>query len=147
MAANHGVQILSLPDMFLRWDRGGPRPWPEDCCRIGLSRIEDSDSIIPCVFIGIMWRSLETDENFRKSHLHSMMFLFFIIIFPGLPRSWLESGGTAAVWLYLWRFSWNINEITVEIHKENLGLLKSYQNTIHMISYYNISSILLQRRG
>ena len=75
------VQILSLPDMFLRWDRGGPRPWPEDCCRIGLSRIEDSDSIIPCVFIGIMWRSLETDENFRKSHLHSMMFLFFYYYF------------------------------------------------------------------
>ena len=105
--AFHDAQILSLPNMFLQWDRGGPRPWPEDCCRIGLSRIEDSDSIIPCVFIGIMWRSLETDENFRKSHLHSMMFLFFIIIFPGLPRSWLESGWTAAVWLHRLRFSWN----------------------------------------
>ena len=33
--AFHDAQILSLPNMFLQWDRGGPRHWPEDCCRIG----------------------------------------------------------------------------------------------------------------
>ena len=108
--AFHDVQILSLPDMFLQWDRCGPRPWPEDCCRIGLSRI-------PFDSIGIMWRSLEKGENFRKSHLFNDVFYYGFQGFRG--HGWSQAGrlarllydcifgGSEVLLKYQWNNSWN----------------------------------------
>ena len=89
------------------------------------------------------WNSLEKDENFRKSHLfdafpHGLLALArFLIWFRRLPRSWLESGWTAAVWLQSDCIFWGI----LEIHQENLGSFKLYQTTTvtvrnHYINLY-----------
>ena len=57
-----------------------------------------------------------------------MMFLIMVSFnshwFPGFPRSWLESGWTAAIWLHLLRSSWD------SLRKCRIGLYHTvYQNT------------------
>ena len=57
-----------------------------------------------------------------------MMFLIMVSCnshwFPGFPRSWLESGWTAAIWLHLLRSSWD------SLRKCRIGLYHTvYQNT------------------
>ena len=123
------VQILSLPDMFLRWDRGGPRPWPEDCCRIGYIRI-------PCDFIRITMKIIGKRWELQKvisfwcvpSCFTCSSNVFFYYGFhcrfqlPRFPRSWLESSWTVAVWLHLLRCSWDLPG-ELRILKENKNII------------------------
>ena len=115
-------------------------------CRIGLSRM-------PCDFIGIMWRSLDKGYNSRKQYSLVLLpvplsifqwciMMFFIMVsfnshwFPGFPRSWLESGCTAAIWLHLLRSSWD------SLRKCRIGLYH-----IQYMTLYEYIKIHFRGRG
>ena len=69
-----------------------------------------------------------------------MMFLIMVSFnshwFPGFPRSWLESGCTAAIWLHLLRSSWD------SLRKCRIGLYH-----IQYMTLYEYIKIHFRGRG